>query len=662
MSRMNQRQQEAVDTLDGPLLLLAGAGTGKTTVIVHRIANLVQHGIPPRAILAVTFTRKAAREMQERISAFVGPQRAGEMTISTFHAFCVKVLRRHIALLGYNPHFTIGQEGDRIGLVAEIMTQLRQIGQGYNRDLWCDRISMAKAAGLTPEDVRQMDYPHCQEVAQVFEEYQRRMKQMDRLDFDDLLYLTVKLWEEHPRIREEYHQRYQRIMIDEYQDTNRVQLKLMTMLAGPEGNLAVVGDDDQAIYGWRGAEVENILHFDRLYPNTRVIRLEQNYRSTGVILKAANAVIAHNQERHVKNLWSEKEDGPLIQEVCCEDETDEAKFLARNIREAHEHRGLPWKDFAVLYRVKHQSRILEDVFRKERIPYHLVGGTSFYQGREILDARGFLEAVANPRDDHAFLRVVNVPPRGIGDTTLDRLHTLRDERHLPMQELATREETLALLPKDAQAPLRNFMAILRQARTAFQEPGGLYEKAQKLYQDMGYLEGMAKIYKPLESALTRRDNVLEFLSSLADYDQRNGGRGTLESLLEDISLMDEAAMGGKKQEEPEAVTLMTVHAAKGLEFPVVYLSGMERDLFPHARAMEQGDEAEERRLFYVAITRAKRELFLTHAERRKEGRISKPSPPSKFLGEIPPELIHLCKPEDLFVKLDAKAAIQLLLG
>ncbi len=660
MSRMNPRQQEAVDTLDGPLLLLAGAGTGKTTVIVHRIANLVQHGIPPRAILAVTFTRKAAREMQERISAFIGPQRAGEMTISTFHAFCVKVLRRHIARLGYSPHFSIGQEGDRIGLVTEIMTRLGQVGEGYDRALWSNRISMAKAACLSPEEVRQEGYPHCQEVAQVYEEYQRRMRQMDRLDFDDLLYLTVKLWEEHPQVREEYQQRYQRIMIDEYQDTNRVQLKLMVMLAGKEGNLAVVGDDDQAIYGWRGAEVENILHFDRLYPRTKVIRLEQNYRSTGVILKAANAVIAHNQERHVKNLWSEKEDGPLIQEVRCEDETDEAKFLVRNIQEAHEYRHLPWKDFAVLYRSNVQSRILEEFFRKERIPYHLVGGTAFYQGREILDARGFLEAVANPRNDQAFLRVVNVPPRGIGDTTLERLHAFREERHLPMQELAGREEILTRLPAEAQIPLQNFLATLQKARAAFQEPGGLYEKTRRLFQDVGYLEGLAKLYKPRELALMKRENILEFLSSLADYDERNGGRGTLDGLLDEISLMDDAAKGGPKKEEGEAVTLMTVHAAKGLEFPVVYLAGMERDLFPHARSMEEGSEAEERRLFYVAITRAQRELFLTHAERRREGKVSMPRTPSKFLAEIPSELIHLGKPEDFYVKLSAQDAIDFL--
>lgn len=309
---MNERQREAVECLDGPLLLLAGAGTGKTTVIVHRISNLVNHGIAPEAILAVTFTNKAAKEMRERISAYVGSIPAKAMTICTFHSFCARVLRRHIDRLGYSRNFTIANDGYQQGLVMEIMNSLGQIGVGYDSKLWRQRISMAKAAYLWPEDIREAGYPKCDEVALVFEEYQKRLRQMDLLDFDDLLCLTVRLWEEAPDVLEAYRSRYKRIMIDEYQDTNGVQLRLMTMLAGKEGNLAVVGDDDQSIYGWRGADVENILNFDQLYPGARIIRLEQNYRSTGNILKAANGVISHNRQRHVKNLWSEMETGEPI--------------------------------------------------------------------------------------------------------------------------------------------------------------------------------------------------------------------------------------------------------------------------------------------------------------------------------------------------------------
>lgn len=663
MSTMNERQQEAVNCLEGPLLLLAGAGTGKTTVIVHRIANLVQHGIEPGAILAVTFTNKAAKEMRERISAYVGPQAAKEMTISTFHAFCAAVLRKHIHRLGYSRRFTIASEGYQQGLIVEIMNELGQVGIGFDARLWRSRISMAKAACLWPEDVRSEGYPKCEQVADVFARYQTRLKQMDLLDFDDLLSLTVKLWQDFPEVLTEYKNRYKRIMIDEYQDTNGVQLKLMTMLAGEEGNIAVVGDDDQSIYGWRGADIENILHFDSLYPKARIIRLEQNYRSTGVILRAANGVIAHNSERHVKNLWSAKESGEIIKAVRCEDENAEAEFLVRNIQEAHQNRGLEWKKFAVLFRSNRQSRVLEDAFRKARIPYHLVGGTSFYQTKEILDAGAFLSAVANPRDDLSFLRIVNVPPRGIGDTTLERLHKLRDERHKSMQELATDPSVLSLLPSEAASALSEFVGILRRSRNAFQEKGRLHDKTEKLFNDMGYLEGLGRMYKPRENALMRRDNVLELLNAIAEYDMRNGADGTLDSLLEEMSLQDTNDRTEDSQKgNTDAVTLMTVHAAKGLEFPIVYVAGMERDLFPHARAMEEGNEAEERRLFYVAITRAQKELILTYGEKRREGKMMMPHPPSKFLDELPEDTVRFCKPDELYVKLDAADALAFLLG
>ena len=665
MAKMNERQQEAVDCLEGALLLLAGAGTGKTTVIVHRIANLVMHKVTPSSILAVTFTNKAAKEMRERVGAMLGPAVAKEMTISTFHAFCSTVLRKHIHKLGYSRSFTIAGESYQQGLVVEIMNQLGQVGTGYDSSLWRNRISLAKADDLSPDELReQADYPHANEVAEVYERYQTRMRLMDLLDFDDLLCLTVRLWEKYPDILENYRQRYRYIMIDEYQDTNGVQLKLMTMLAGKDGNIAVVGDDDQSIYGWRGANIENILHFDSTYPQARVIRLEQNYRSTNVILKAANALIAHNRERHVKNLWSSQEKGELIQAVRCEDETAEAAFIARSISENRPKHGLHWRNFAVLFRSARQSRALEEAFRKQRIPYVLVGGTSFFQHKENLDAIAFLQAIQNPHDDLAFLRIINVPPRGIGDTTIERLRDLRNEQHRSIQMLAMDDAMLARLPSEGATALRDLANVLRDFRTSrFAQPGMLHDKTAALFQRLGYLEGLGRMYKPRENALARRENVMELLNDIAEFDQEEcHGGGTLEGLLEKYSLMDTSDRSSEKDKLQDAVTLMTVHAAKGLEFDTVYVAGMERDLFPHERALAEGNETEERRLCYVAITRAKRELYLTYAEKRRDGKVLRPHPPSKFLDELPEECVHFCKPDDLYVRLSGNAAAAFLLS
>ncbi|MBR4124916.1 MAG: UvrD-helicase domain-containing protein [Victivallales bacterium] len=663
MAKMNDRQQEAVDCLDGALLLLAGAGTGKTTVIVHRIANLVMHQVAPSSILAVTFTNKAAREMRERVGAMLGPGIAKQMTISTFHSFCSMVLRRHIAKLGYSRNFSIAGEGYQQGLINEIMKELGQVGQGYDTMLWRTRISLAKAEDWWPDDLRENSpYPRAAEVADVYERYQTRMRLMDLLDFDDLLCLTVKLWKDFPEVLASYRQKYQYIMIDEYQDTNGVQLKLMTMLAGEHGNIAVVGDDDQSIYGWRGANIENILHFDSLFPKARVIRLEQNYRSTNVILKAANELIAHNRERHVKTLWSSQEQGELIRAVRCEDETAEAEFIARSTSENLKKHALHWRNFAVLFRSARQSRALEDAFRKQHIPYVLVGGTSFYERKENLDAIAFLEAVQNPHNDLAFLRVVNVPPRGIGDTTIERLRSLRDETRQSLQALAVDPSMLARLPADGGAALREFALVLKDFReNHFAEPGMLHDKTEALFQRLNYLEGLARMYKPRENALVRRENVLELLNSIAEFDQQNHA-GTLEALLERYNLMDANDRADEKGVPQDAVTLMTVHAAKGLEFDTVYVAGMERDLFPHERALEEGNEAEERRLCYVAITRAKRELYLTYAEKRRDGKVLRPHSPSKFLNELPDECVQFCKPDDLYVKLSGADAVAFLLG
>ncbi len=659
MSTMNSRQQEAVDCLEGPMLLLAGAGTGKTTVIVRRIQNLVVHGVAPREILAVTFTNKAAKEMRERIGALLGAPAARAMTISTFHSFCVQVLRKHISKLGYSNHFTIATESYQHGLIVEVMNTLGQVGAGFDAQLWRSRISFAKSRYMNPEQLAEAhEYKKSAQIAEAYQEYQKRLKQMDLLDFDDLLFLTVKLFEDFPEVLRSYQERYQRIMIDEYQDTNSVQLRLMILLAGEAGNIAVVGDDDQSIYSWRGANYENILHFDRVYPKARIIRLEQNYRSTNTILQAANALIAHNKERHVKNLWSEQEQGDPIYAVRCNDENAEADFVVRAIQDRHTG-GRTWKDFAILFRSNRQSRSLEDAFRKSHVPYRLVGSTSFYQTKEILDAGAFLQAAENPANDLAFLRIVNVPPRGIGDVTIEKLRSAREATHRSIQNLASDPEMLAELTPDAAASLRNFTQVLREFREKTRLPGPLHGPIKDLFDKLDYLDGIGRMYKPRQNAIERRDNVLELLSAIAEYDQEHQNGGTLNDLIDALSLKDGNDQGEEKLDAKhlDAVTLMTVHASKGLEYPVVFVVGMERDLFPHSRAMEEGNEAEERRLFYVAITRAKRQLFLTYAQKRREGRAMMPHPPSKFLDELPEDNVKFVKPETLYIKIsndDAK--------
>lgn len=665
MSKMNDRQREAVECTDGPMLLLAGAGTGKTTVIVRRIQNLVLHGIAPSAILAVTFTNKAAREMRERVGKLLGAPAAKEMTISTFHSFCVQVLRQHIQKLGYNRQFTISTENYQQGLIVEIMNALGQVGVGYDAQLWRSRISFAKSRYLTPDQLAESgDYVRCEQVAAVYREYQKRMKQMDLVDFDDLLFLTVKLFEDHPEVLSIYQTKFQRIMIDEYQDTNSVQLRLMILLAGKDSNIAVVGDDDQSIYSWRGANYENILHFDRVYPNARVIRLEQNYRSTNNILKAANELIAHNAERHEKHLWSEQADGEPIFAVRCEDENAEAEFIARTIRESHLNKRTDWREYAVLYRSNRQSRILEDAFRKAKIPCRLVGSTSFYQTKEILDAGAFLLAALNPSNDLAFLRVVNVPPRGIGDATIERLREARLATRQSIQRLAANDEILSTLPAEPAGSLRKFTGILKEFRAAVSRPCALHDPILRLFERLDYLNGIGRMYKPRANAIERRDNVLELLSAIAEYDQRHHNAGTLEDLIDTLSLKDGNDQNDQKADakDQDAVTLMTVHASKGLEYPVVFVAGMERGLFPHQRALEEGSEAEERRLCYVAITRAQRRLYLTYAMKRREGRVMMPHPPSKFLDELPEDCVKFVRPEETFVRQTNADTIKFLLG
>jgi DNA helicase-2/ATP-dependent DNA helicase PcrA len=642
-AKLNPSQQAAVDCLDGPLLLLAGAGTGKTRVIIHRIAKLLQRGVPPEAVLAVTFTNKAAKEMRARVAGLLSDKLAERLTLSTFHAFCVQVLRRHANMLGYSRNFTIATEGYQKGLIREVATQLNLVREGCSPNLWLALISRAKTAMESPEDLRQKDIPHAADLARVYQQYQKRLQQMDLVDFDDLLGLTVRLWTEQPQILAQYQERYHYLMIDEYQDTNAVQLRLMLLLAGKRANICVVGDDDQSIYGWRGADLGNILEFESHFPAAQVIRLEQNYRSTNHILHAANALIGKNTKRRVKNLWSAGGLGEKLLAVCCLDEHDEANFAAEYI--LSKASGAQWQRFAVLVRAGHQTRALEETFRKRRVPYVLVGANSFYQRKEILDVISFLQLIQNPRDNLALLRIINVPPRGAGEVTVDKLRELGQLSGMPLSELLNHDALQRAIPADSARNLREFQQLLAAARRDFAAPGELFAKTERLLKSLRYIEGLVQMYKPREDALQRRDNVLEFLASMAEFDQRHPA-GKLGDYLELFALQDANDRREKDRKNGDnAVTLMTVHAAKGLEYPTVLVVGMEQGLFPNQMALDEGNEEEERRLCYVAITRAKQELVLTYAERRRVMNRVVPKRPSKFLDELPAEDIVFTTPK-----------------
>lgn len=654
LTRLNPTQRQAVETTEGPVLVLAGAGTGKTRVIVSRIAYLLARGVAADHVLAVTFTNKAAREMRDRVRELVPGDAAGRLTVGTFHSFCCRLLRQHIGRLGYSPRFAIASESYQAGLVRNVMAELGFVGEGCDPGLWLGLIGSAKSSLRAPVEVAGLDWPHAADVAQVYEHYQRRLKDMDLVDFDDLLMLTHRLWEEHPDVLTQHRERYRYLLIDEYQDTNLVQFRLMSTLAQPRCNLCVVGDDDQSIYGWRGADLGNILEFERHFPGAIVIRLEQNYRSTTTILQAANAVIARNTRRHAKQLWSEKGTGDLVQIVRTADEREEARFVADFILERQLQEQRPWSDFAVLFRSNHQSRLLEESLRARHIPRILVGTSSFFERKEILDAISLLQVANNPRDDMNLLRVVNVPPRGVGSASLAKLKDAGRLLHRPIHDLLVSDAVLAALPAGVADALRAFHACCAKHRPRL-GTSPLADRVAEFLAEVGYLDGLGRLYKPREDALKRRDNVLEFIQAVREYANRAEG-ASLDGFLESMALQDANDRESREEADAGGVTLSTVHASKGLEFPVVVVVGMERGLFPHLRALEDRTEDEERRLFYVAITRAQQTVVLTFAEQRaRQGRPVRQRP-SAFLDEIPEQYVRFGTPRDILAPVSAEQA------
>lgn len=633
---LNARQREAVQTTEGPLLIVAGAGSGKTRVLTQRIAYLLHKKITPFNILAITFTNKAAREMQERVAQLAGSI-ADEIWISTFHSMCVRILRRNIDRLGYSRNFSILDTADQRAAVKECLKQLNIDPKKFDPGSILGTISGYKNELKTPQDVQKRTGHYYDDVvADVYEAYQALLRSNQALDFDDLIMLTVRLFQQVPEVLEYYQRKFQYIHVDEYQDTNRAQYMLVRMLAERHRNICVVGDGDQSIYRFRGADVSIFLSFEQDYPEARVIKLEQNYRSTKRILHAANEVIKYNKSRKEKQLWTENEEGQKIHYYHGQNEHDEAYYVTETIREAVD-RGRQYKDFAVLYRTNAQSRVIEEVFVKANIPYQMVGGTKFYDRKEIKDMLAYLRLIANPDDDLSFRRVVNVPKRGIGQTTVDKLGLYALEKGLSMYA-ALAEADFIGLQKRAVNQLLQFRGLVEQWRKQADDLS-VMELAEDILERSGYRTALTK-ENTLESK-SRLENLEEFLSVALEFDkqfEKQNEDNSLQTFLDELALVSDIDQVG---EDENHVLLMTLHAAKGLEFPCIFLIGMEEGLFPHARSMlDETEMEEERRLAYVGMTRAREALYLTNARMRTIFGQTNMNPASRFIQEIPEDLLE----------------------
>ncbi|MGF0147143.1 DNA helicase PcrA [Lachnospiraceae bacterium SGI.054] len=637
--KLNEPQREAVYHTDGPLLILAGAGSGKTRVLTHRIAYLIgERGVNPWNILAITFTNKAAEEMRQRVDNLVGFG-AESVWVSTFHSACVRILRRFIDRLGYENHFTIYDTDDQKTLIKEVCRKVDVDTKVFKERSLLSAISSAKNEMILPDEFELNaggDFAKMK-IAKVYREYEAQMRANNALDFDDLLVKTVQLLQTQPDVLESYQERFRYIMVDEYQDTNTVQFQLVSLLAGKYKNLCVVGDDDQSIYKFRGANIRNILDFEHEFPDAKVIKLEQNYRSTGNILNAANSVIANNRGRKEKSLWTENGEGELIRLRQFDTAFDEADFIGEDIKSAVRQGG-SYNDSAVLYRTNAQSRLLEEKFIAMNIPYKIVGGVNFYARREIKDLLAYLKTIDNGRDDVAVRRIINVPKRGIGLTTINRIQESATERGIGFYEALLAPGLIAGVGRSA-TKLDSFAALIEYFKTLAEEMN-ITDLLQEVIEKTGYIESLENEDK--EEAKTRKENIDELISKAATYEescQDKDEKATLSGFLEEVALVADI---DSLDEDQEYVVLMTLHSAKGLEFPRVYLAGMEDGLFPGYMSINAGDREEleeERRLCYVGITRAEQELTLTSARRRMVHGETQYNPMSRFVKEIPRKLL-----------------------
>lgn len=635
LTGLNPEQAEAVRTLEGPVLVLAGAGTGKTRVITCRIAYMLSRGIMPEHILGLTFTNKAAAEMRERLASMIDPKLAEKVTLGTFHSFCIRLLRRNITKLGYLPSFTIADESDQQGIFKQACGNLGYSSSNFPIGGAFSRISNWKNHLVDPlQAQRESTNDFDTRTARIYEKYQELLEQQNMVDFDDMLLLVYQLFRDFPEILKEYQERYRYLLVDEYQDTNTAQFVIIKMIAGNTPNLCVVGDDDQSIYSWRGAEVSNILDFPQIFAGAKTIKLEQNYRSCSLILEAANAVLdSGNARRHRKKLWSALGDGKKPQVLALEDSEAEANFVSDSIfRLKNENPQLRYQDIAVLYRSNALSRAFELNFRRSGIPYRVVGGQQFFARREIKDAIAYLMLAVNPRADQSLLRVIGTPPRGFGETALSALKKARSNSHKSMLELLGDEDFLKNVSATAARGAREFFAAVTAAGKDLADPEcKLTSVISQYLHAAGYLDGLQKIYKDAKDVEKRLENFDEFLNDAGEFQSRNPG-ATVNDYLEKLRLDESNAED--KEDNHDAVTLSSIHASKGLEYGIVFLSAMEHDIFPHFRALEENSLDEELRLFYVAITRAKRELYISRAKRRMVRGVFQNSRPSSFLERL----------------------------
>lgn len=623
---LNDAQLDAVRHENGPMLILAGAGTGKTRTITARIAWLISQGADPARILAVTFTNKAARELKERIAGMVEADEAKLVTASTFHALCVRILRADAERLGYKANFSIFDESDQMGLIKKIITRVCAKDEKIDPNLAKNLISKAKNNGLSaPSDEETL-------AGAVYRRYEQELRALNAMDFDDLLIQAVRLLRDHPEPRAKWSARAQYLMVDEFQDTNSLQLELVIMLAhGSPPNICVVGDDDQSIYGWRGAQVSNILEFEKHFPDPHVIRLEQNYRSTNAILGAANRLIRNNPRRRGKNLWSPKEGGEPVRVVGVPDDRKEAEFVVEEINAHRNSQKLPWEHFAIIYRMNAQSRLLEENLRKHKIPYRLIGGKSFFERREIKDVTAYMTVLLNPADDPALLRIINTPPRGIGPTTVELALSFSVERNISLSEALKHPDHLETCSRRTADAIQSFTDGLDATRIRVHTPGAdCAELISTLIDESGYLDDLRKSCKTPDEAMNREENVKEMLRALAEYQKRS--RHGLQGFLDEVNLNREREE--EKDDSATGVTLITMHAAKGLEFPHVFLIGAEDGILPHERSKTEGTVDEERRLFYVGITRAMLSLVISWCRARMKFGSAMHCVPSPFLKEI----------------------------
>jgi superfamily I DNA/RNA helicase len=647
LASLNPAQREAVTTIDGPVLILAGAGTGKTRVITFRVAHMIEKGVAPGNILAVTFTNKAAREMRERIDAMVPKRRAAEgeekperPTISTFHSLCVRILRQHIEKLGYKRNFVIYSESEQLGAIKKILSHLSAKADKIEPGKLLALLSRFKNAGARSGAALQ-DPENAAVASWIMPRYESALRACNAVDFDDLILLTLKLFQEHPDALEMCRRKYRYVMVDEYQDTNAAQFKLVHFLTKEHKNLCVVGDDDQSIYGWRGAEIANLLNLERYYPTVKIVKLEQNYRSTNTILNAANAVIKNNAMRRGKKLWSKNGEGAKIQICAYENDENEARSTAEQINYARVSRGIPWGDQAVLFRTNQQARAIETAMRQAGIRYHLIGGQSYFDRREIKDALAYFRVFINPDDDISLLRIANVPARGLSDVTMERLIEASQKRQCSVFGAMRRKDVLDSFATQARQSIIDFAQLVEDNRALIKsgQSMSLQTWAQSFLEKVGYIAEVRRLEKNPEMAEIRLRNLKDLLTDIDEagtFSPRPAER--LNDFLEDLTL--DSDRSEDKDAPADSVTLITMHSCKGLEFPHVYIVGLEDGLLPHSRSKVEGTLDEERRLFYVSITRAKETLTISHCGFRKKYGQPITCQPSPFLRELPSELVE----------------------